>query len=246
MVPDLSPFPSSSAAAHLQASAWTSGQRVHAPSQLQQPTCVCILMPREAALNMRLKGLPCVCLCACVRVRVAMAVATGCYLFTEAVSLLLLLHCGSVCPPLRDIQTLLWTRLHVCVCVSIWFLCALGTQREANLFVCFFNHTITEFLYSPSVHHHFHPVHSHPPSSSTDFRDAGSDATTCHRGFEEWDHPPTACCTCCEADVFDLQRRCFKNRRASKISTRQVGLQPPLRKDYECGRSGLCEPSVLI
>lgn len=131
-------------------------------------------------------------------------------------------------PPLLTEMTSKHSREHACMFVCVHLISGFGDTQEGGPFFQSHRHTtITEFLYSPSVCHHFHPVHSPPLSTSTDFKDAGSDATTCHRVFEERVHSPMACCTCCEADVFNLQKFCFKNSCASKISTRQqVNLYP--------------------
>lgn len=149
-------------------------------------------------------------------------------IYLQRLSLFLLLHCGSVCPPTahwNDIQTPPWIGLHVRVCPSDFRF--LGTQRGGPFF--FWSHcctTIRVFLYSPSVYHHFHPVHSPPPVPAQILGMRGVMPPPVTESLKSKSTPPMACCSCCEADVFDLQRFLFKNRCASKISTSQVSLYP--------------------
>lgn len=99
---------------------------------------------------------------------------------------------GLFAPPLLTEMTSKHSHEHASMFVPVHLISGLGDTKEGGPVFFFLSHcctTITEFLYSPSVCHHFHPVESHPPSTSTDFKDAGSDATTCHRVFEERDHP---------------------------------------------------------
>lgn len=182
--------------------------------------------PRDAALNIPLKGLPCVSLCVWVGVcghgsgHRVLFIYRGCVPVPFPTPWVCLPpHCSLKWHPNTPVNTPARS------CVSIWFQ-LLGTHRGRT----FFYHTVVEQSESFCTVQVCITVSTQcavpPLRTSTDFKDAGSDATTCHSVFEERVHPPTACCTCCEADVFDLQRFCFKNRRASKISTRQVGLYP--------------------
>lgn len=134
---------------------------------------------------------------------------------------------GLFAPPLLTEMTSKHSREHASTFVPVYLISGLGGTKEGGpvfffITLLYNNHRVSVQSKCASP---FPPIpQPPPPSTSTDFKDAGSDATTCHRVFEERDHPPMACCTCCEAYVFDLQRFCFKNRRASKISTRQVSL----------------------
>lgn len=164
MFRDLPPFSFSQAAANLQANTRTSAQGLYAAQQPQQPTSVCILMPREAALNIHLKGFPCVSVCVWAGV-----CGHG----------VLFIHKGCVPVPFptlwassfsstthwNNIQTHPWTRLHVCVWPSdfrFW-----GDTEEDRLFFFFFNHTVAqqcESFCTVQVCPPFPPSPQYPPT----------------------------------------------------------------------------------
>lgn len=145
-------------------------------------TSVCILMPFEAALNVHLKGFPCVSECVWP------------WLLVSSNSLKQ--HPNSPCSRV-SIHRLL-SRCHATILVSVE--CVLRMRGVRPL-----------------------PV-----------------------------NPP--CCTCFEANVFDLRRVCFKNSRASKISPSCVSLSldpdggkisQTLAKDYKYVLTDLSEPSFV-
>lgn len=97
------------------------------------PTTTAYICLHVDATWSRTKHTPerCVRVCVCV----AMAVATGCNLFPEAVSLCLLLHCGSVCPPLLTEMTSKHSREHACTFAVVHLISSFGdTWKKVALF----------------------------------------------------------------------------------------------------------------